>query len=466
MPAPPTAASASPLARAAVARAVALIEEDGPLDDAEAMRAAFAARSDGAGRIAERAWQLGLRLGLPQEWQRWRRLGGWVLLALALLVAGGAWLLARSVLGEAREVNALAAFVALLGLHAVTLLLWLASLMLPWPAAGSALGRLALQLTARLPLDRGPHAVQLARATGDALRRARLAPWAFGGISHVVWSLSFLVLLAALALGFSVRAYRLSWETTILPAEFFLHFVQATGWLPQALGLPVPDAAALLRPDAAGAADQRAWAWWLMGCVALYGLALRLLCALWCWAMWRRGQRRLGPDLREPAARRLLARFAALEPAEVIDVEHPVAAPRPAAMPAAPDATLCLLLGYELPPEAPWPPAGLPAAAQSQRIDGSAAERSAVLQALARQRPRRLLVACHAPSSPDRGTARFLREAAGLAGACALWPANARQDADRARWQDWLAHSELPGVQLLPDAPAALAWLAATEAAA
>lgn len=459
MPVAPDASDRSPLAQAAVARAVALVEEDGPLDDGEAMRQAFAARPDDAGRVAERAWLLGRRLGLPQEWRRWRRLGGAVLLVLALAVAGAAWLLARGVLGEAREINALAAFVALLSLHAVTLALWLASLVLPWPAAGGALGRLALQLTARLPLDRGPHAVQLARATGEVLRRARLAPWAFGGISHAVWALSFVVLLAGLALGFSVRAYRLSWETTILPASFFLDFVRATGWLPQALGVPLPDADALLRPDAAGAADQRAWAWWLMGCVAVYGLAVRGLCALWCWAMWRHGQRRLqGLDASDPAVRRLLARFAAMEPAEVVDEEHAVAPAHHAPQRQAPVADARWLLGFELPPEAPWPPAALPAGVVPQRIEGTAGERASVLQALARQVPGRLLVCCHAPSSPDRGTERFLREAAGLAGACALWPLGP----DPSRWQAWLARTGLD-IALLPDADAALAWLAAEE---
>ncbi|MFT3719748.1 DUF2868 domain-containing protein [Pseudorhodoferax sp.] len=463
MPVPPVHSDRSPLAQAAVARAVALVEEDGPLDDGQAMRQAFAARGDDAGRVAERAWLLGERLGLSREWGRWRRLGGWVLLALAVAVAAAAWLLARGVLGQAREINALAAFVALLGLHALTLALWLASLLVPWPVDGSALGRLALALTARLPLDRGPHAVQLARATGDVLRRARLAPWAFGGISHLVWSLSFAVLLAGLALGFSVRAYRLSWETTILPAEFFLHFVRATGWLPQALGVPLPDAATLLRPEAAGAADQRAWAWWLMGCVAVYGLAVRLLCLLWCWAMWRRGQRRLGPDPADPAVRRLLARFAAMEPAEVVDEEHAVPPASPPAAHGPVDAGARLVLGFELPPEAPWPPAALPAGVQLQRIDGTAAERAAVLQALARQVPRRLLVCCHAPSSPDRGTERFVREAAALCGACALWPLQPRAEADLQRWRDWLARSDLPAVPLQPDAGAALAWFDAVE---
>lgn len=460
---PPTSAvTRSPLVQAATVRAVQLIEEDGRLEDGQAMRQAFAARPDGAGRVVERAWLLGERLGLQREWRRWRQLGGAVLALLVLLVAGSAWALARSVLGEAREINAVAAFVSLLGLHALTWLLWLLSLMLPWPsAAGGALGRWALQLTARLPLDRGPHAVQLARATTDVLARARLAPWTFGGISHAVWTLAFVLLLAGLALGFSVRAYRLTWETTLLTPEFFVHFVQWTGWLPQQLGFATPDARTLLQPALAGPDAQRAWAWWLLGCVVVYGLLLRLLSALACWVAWRRGQGRLALDLADPGMRTLLARFDAMEPAVVVDAEQPGAAPARAPTALATDAGTRLLLGFELPPESPWPPFDPPASAQAQRIDGSQGERADVLQRLAAAPAHRLLVACHAPSSPDRGTERFLREASSLSHASAVLLGQARSEADHTRWREWLQRTGQAQLAVLTDRAAARDWLAA-----
>lgn len=461
LPATPTTPHRSLLAQAAIARAVQLIEEDGPLEDGQAMRQAFAAQPDGAARVLERARLLGQRLGLDREWARWRQLGGGVLLLLALAVVLAAWGLARVVLGEAREINVVAAFVSLLGLHALTLGLWCASLVLPLPTAGGALGRWALQLTARLPLDRGPHAVQLARATTDVLGRARLAPWAFGGVSHGIWTLSFVLLLVALVLGFSLRAYRLTWETTILTPEFFVQFVRATGWLPQQLGFAVPDAATLLRPEQAGADAQRGWAWWLLGCVVVYGLAVRLLCALWCWAMWRRGQSRLALDLADPGVRRLLARFEAMEPAQVVDVEHAADVPARAPQRTGPETSERWLLGFELPPEADWPAWPPARDVQVRRIEGTQAERAAVLQALAAAPPRRLLIVCHAPSSPDRGTERFVREASGLAGACGLLLQGARQQADAARWHDWLQRTALAQLQIHTEPQAAQAWLEA-----
>jgi hypothetical protein len=56
------------------------------------------------------------------------------------------------------------------------------------------------------------------------------------------------------------------------------------------------------------------------------------------------------------------------------------------------------------------------------RVSGSQAERQGALQQLAATRPQSLLLLVHAPASPDRGTARFVREAAALAQRTALWP--------------------------------------------
>ncbi len=240
-----------------------------------------------------------------------------------------------------------------------------------------------------------------------------------------------------------------------------MQFVRSTGWLPQWLGFAVPDAATLLRPELAGAAAQRAWAWWLLGSVAVYGLLLRLLCALWCWVMWRRGQARLVLDEADPGVRRLLARFEAMEPAQVVDAEHAADAPARVLLRTGPETAERWLLGFELPPEADWPAWPPASDVQVRRIEGTQAERAAVLQALAAAPPRRLLIVCHAPSSPDRGTERFVREASGLAGACGLLLQGARQAADAARWQDWLQRTGLAQVQIHTDPPAAQAWLEA-----
>ena len=468
---------ASPLARSLVAAAVQHIEAAGALDDAAELRQAFAAQPTRAAQVQARAWLLGQRMGLPQELARWRLWGGWVGLALALLIALAGLAAGRSVLAPDRSINAVAAFVSLLGLHALTLTVWLLGLLatlagLHVRLGDWSLGRLALGLVARWPSGRGPHALDLWRGFGAVMQRRRLWPWLTGLISHGIWTAAFALTLAVLAFGFAFQTYRLSWQTTILSAEFFQRFVQITGALPAALGFPVPDAQAVAQVGQAGAgfvpqaAGQREWAWWLMGCVAVYGLLPRALLALLSGWRWRAGVARLaGVDMADPEVQRIVRRLDALEPPPaVIDPEHPGAAAAtpawPAAAPGAPGSWRAI--GFELPPELLWP-LPIDSAASPLRVSGSQAERQGALQQLAATRPQSLLLLVHAPASPDRGTARFVREAAALAQRTALWPVGEGADLG-ARWRDWLKSEGFDAVARVQSAPEALDWIANREA--
>ena len=473
----------TPLAIAVVLEAVQRIEADGPLDDQAVLQQAFRTQSTRAAQVAERGWLLGQRLGLPAEWARWRQLCVWVLLVLALGLTFAGLGTARAVLGEGRSINAVAAFVSLLGLHAVMLVVWLLGVLLSPARWGSpALGRLVLWLTARLPLERGPHALTLLQAITAVLRRQRLLVWLTGALSHGIWTLAFALMLAVLAFGFAFHAYTLTWETTILSASFFQRFVQITGALPALLGFAVPDAAAVqtVGNRLAGAADvrawvdatsQREWAWWLMGCVVVYGLLPRALLAAFCAWRWRGGVRRLQPvDMADPYVRRIVQRLDALEPPpEVIDPERRVSDPdRPAPSSAPPGAPGSLaIVGFELPPEAPWPVPGLPVGAlPPERIAGSASERQAVIARLAHVRPESLLLVVQATASPDRGTARFVREAAAQVGRTALLLAGgeAVPEAAARRWRDWLRAEGFQAVWVVESAPAAVDWMASSRA--
>ena len=457
-----------------MAETVRRIESAGPLDDAEVLRAVadttpsagVAPQAAREGWLLARAWGLGRRLGLDEQLRRWRGLAGAALLALVGMVVLGALGAAGSVVHAGRTVNAVAAFFTLLGLHGVTLLLWLIGLVAPWPSSGGALGRLWLEAVAWLSRGRNANAASLLGASVDLLRRERLAPWLFGWISHTVWALSFAVMLGVLWFAFSFQAYRLTWETTILGPEFFVGFVRTAGVLPGWLGFPVPDTATLLDPAAAGA-DQRAWAWWLIGCVVAYGLLPRVGLALACAWWWRRRTASLRLDTADPYYRALLARRDALQPAAVVDTEAPWSAP--AALPSSDhadhaDRGAAALLGFELPPEAPWPPVQAGGSALwTRRIAGTSEERAEVLQALRQLRPGRLLAVCHGASSPDRGTARFLREAGASAARCALLlegsgGMSAAGD-DLARWAAWRTAAGLTQFDLVTGQADAEAWL-------
>ena len=443
---------------ATITEAVQLVEEAGPLDDAQAVREAAALRADGGGRLVERARILGQRIGLQDELARARAWAPWVLLALVALIVLAGLTLAGSVVGGERRINVVVALTSLLGLHLLTLLLWLFGLLVPLGSFNASFGWLWLALTARVAGGKRGQAPLLLRAVTRLLARARLLPWALGFVSHAIWSLSFAVVLAALLFGLAFRSYTLSWETTILDPVFFVRGVQLLGEAPGWLGFPVPDAQAVLSPLAA-ASGQRAWALWLTGCLVVYGLLPRLFFALLCALVWQARKKALQPDLSQPYYRRLLARFEAMTPRQIVDAD-PGRLPHGAAtgLAAGETADALMAIGFELPDELPWPPAALDATrAQVLRIDGSAGARRELLDTLARLRPRRVLVGCNAASSPDRGTERFLREVASLSSECRLWLLGDHATPEtRQRWHAWLAGAGLESIAASDTTEAAL----------
>lgn len=447
-----------------MALAVREIERTGPLDDAHAMAEAVRLHANPQERLGERAWLLGQRLGLEVQLAHWRDaswLLGAALTVAVLLLANG---IVFAMLSDARTINAGSAFVAALGVHALTLLLWLAGLLLvgQLPGAGTrlSLGRLLLQLLARWPLAQRPHALALVAAANQLLRSSRLAPWAFGLVSHLVWTASFVLVLLGLLLAFAFRQYQLTWESTILSPAFFETFVQATGWLPRWLGFAVPEGLASLSAYAVPGPltiPARTGALWLMGCVLVYGLLPRLLCAALCAAVWQRRKGRLALDTADPYFRQLLARFDALQPSCITDLEH--AQPRSAPTPVLPAGTyqpVWAVVGFELAQAPDWPPQLLAEpAALIERIAGSIEERSTVLAALAQLRPQALVLVCNAATTSDRGTERFLRDACRHAEHCALWLDSATPPP---RWHDWLDALDWPQLARVHHLTEAQAW--------
>ena len=465
-------AARTPLAEVWMALAVRDIELTGPLDDAQALSQTVRLQATGQQQLRERAWLLGQRLGLAAQMERWQE-AAWLLgAALAVVVVLLANGLVFAMLSDARSINAGSALVAALGMHMLTLALWLVALLLPGGSGSGLWGRLSLgsmllRGLARLPFGQRPQSRALAHAAAQMLQRARLAPWAFGLVSHLVWSAAFVLVLGALLLAFAFREYRLTWETTILSADLFAAFVHATGWLPGLLGFPVPELAgrALAQvPQAPLVLPARAAAWWLLGCVTVYGLLPRLICAALCAAVWQRRKGRIQIDTSDPYFSQLLARLAALQSSRVVDAER--ATPHgPAGLATlAPGAagTALAVVGFELPQDQDWPPEALaPRAALVERIAGTLDERRSVLDALAQLRPRALVLVCNAAATPDRGTERFLREACSHAGHCALWladPPTGRGQPNRERWRSWLDAAGLQAIASFAQSTDALAW--------
>ena len=444
-----------------MAETVRLIEDKQALDDSTVMRLAYDTTGERQERLIQRAWLLGNDLGLPAEWQQWKRLIRYtavMLLVFASLFGAG---VAASVTSGNRTLNAPYALLLALGPHFVTLLLWLITLFRPGLSDSGSIGSLLLRGLARLPFRHGPHFWTMLHAAASLFARKRLLPWLTGIASHAFWSAALAAALLMLALSFSFQAYRLTWETTILPANFFVEFVRISGWLPQQLGFPLPDTDTLLDP-AAPDSDHRAWAWWLIGCISLYGLLPRIALTILSWAVWRTRSRRLEPDLTHPYYAKLLARFNDMERSAVIDPEQrPARRDAPLTRSPLPGEPLSLaVIGFELPEETRWPPEAVGENAElMERIAGSVQERRALLAKLAELKPYSMLFICNAAATPDRGTAGFLREAAAYSVRCALWLSSSTEGEDgHHRWRAWLADVGLDAIPCLTRISEVVAW--------
>ena len=176
-----------------------------------------------------------------------------------------------------------------------------------------------------------------------------------------------------------------------------------------------------------------------------------------CVVVVRARSRALPLDTQDPYYRRLINRFEALAPTQVLDEDHAARGswPASAVVPAGPG-TLAVI-GFELPPDVAVPPALLQRASWSERVDGSSDERQALLQRLAQTPPARLLVVCHAASTPDRGTGRFLAGAGAVPTALLLVPPE-HAGAAAPRWRAWLDQAGRADLSVFTEADAAQRW--------
>ncbi|TFW09745.1 DUF2868 domain-containing protein [Oxalobacteraceae bacterium OM1] len=444
--------------------AVRLAEESGPLEDATETRAAVLAEPDTCGQIMVRAWRLGVRLKYVPALERVHAMLPAAGAALMFVVALVGLSIARSIT-EDRYVNIMVAIVGMLGTNFVMFAVWLAGVAVmlfkrSQPGAqlgGFSLGHAMLALSGRLAGGRASGA--LVRSAFSVMQRAKLAPWAFGLVSHVMWASAFVIALLALGFAFSFRAYRIGWETTILPPDFFTAFVHASGVIPGWFGFPIPDVAHV--GASALEADQRDWAWWLMGLLTVYGLVPRVAGAVVCWLLWRRGQSRLQLDLADPYYARLAERVRTVQ----AHVTQEAGGPAGAEIAHAGTAAMALI-EFELPSNEPMGIVTPVANGVAHKIAGTVEERRTTLERLGAIRPRRLLIAVDACATPDRGTERFLREAFSYAerGAVLLAIGEDGEAEAADRWRRWLSGSTLAAIACLADAAAAQSWLEGADA--
>lgn len=423
-----------------LAEAVRLREAHwGALDDQRAVRVARQGPPDFAQRLMLRAQELGQAEQLPQHLAQWRQ-GGWLAmaaLAVLAILAGGAS--ALGALGDGtRAVNIVWALVALLGLHALTFLFWLASLL--WPQAKGARGLGALWLWLMRRVARGPHAALIPSAFANLLAQAGMRRSLFGAISHLLWSLLLGAALVTMVFVLSTAQYQFVWATTLLSPDRFVALTQTLGALPAWLGFAVPDEALVRASDGSTvlpALAQTQWSLWLLGVVVVFGLMPRLLALAWCGWRITHARARLTLDTTLPGFLELRERLLPTE--QSLGIDRPVVDLHEPHLPVQPRLAIGAgqhaIVALEPSPEAPWPPYALPGDIVDLGRVETREQRHRVLDALAAQPAQRLLVVCDADQTPDRGSLALISELAGHAGEMGVWvDAGTR----RARWVEQL----------------------------
>lgn len=420
------------------------LEAHTPLRDDAALESALAAGGTREAMLVARARQLAVQTGLDDELNGVLRHG--LLLGAALAIGGLllAGMLTLGLLGESRRINALAAMALVLLPNALGLVAWALFAALGGRGGAGAFGR-ALSWLARHRWA-GERLGRAWPALARVLDARGLTAWLLGCVNHVLWSGVYALAAFALLAVFAFSRYGFTFETTILAPPTLHDMARALAWWPQQLGLPAALPEVL---DESHEASQRLGLWLISGTLA-WGAVPRLAAALLCVIVVQLRSRDLHLDLADPAWRGVLARLAARAPTQVIDGEQAAPAAARAAVATTPEPGMLVLIGFELPTELPLPPALLAQAAWSERLDGGLDERRAVLRRLADHPPARLLLACHAPSTPDRGTLRFLEAA--HAGAITLLLLGDGTHA--ARWRQWLDAAGRNDIAVITDAEA------------
>ena len=417
--------------------------------------------------LLERAASLGeassLREPIHQRVQQARLL--FALLCLLALLSG-----ASAALGffgsEVRQVNVIWTLLGLIGVHLLALLLWLLS----GRFSGGLFGRVWFWLLTRLPgtWKRGEDD-GLARALINLMGRRRMGQWLFASITHSLWLLALSASLLTILFALSLRSYGFVLETTILGEDVFHALVQAIGWLPAQLGFALPDADMVASALATGQAQQaedarRAWASWLCGAIVVYAILPRFLVWVYSLGQLLHSRHALLPDPALPgyhelfpapaSARGVVDAAPAGMPRWRIHDKHPVAG------------SARVLMALELGQDLPWPPALLREAMDVELLIPEVVEtreqRQMALNRVQQAQPLRLLLACDARLSPDRGTLHWLVALSGHCGALGVWllVPQGQEDAGRAGvWQDSLAGIGLAQADVVHQPSDALNWL-------
>ncbi|OCG62624.1 DUF2868 domain-containing protein [Gilliamella sp. Fer4-1] len=267
-----------------ITQTIHLIEnESGRFADQDINRQVRAMQTSLTNRIVMRAVMLSKENGLLSAQKTLLRAAKLSFIILLFLSTIFGATLAFGALSQ-DPVNLYWAIFSLLGMHLVTLLIWLLSFFFFSNLGGSLLVYYWLWLTKKFSQKK---TVQQLIPAFVELFGVRIR-WLIGFVLNLFWTLILSSALLVLVVLFSTQHYRFEWKTTLLSSDAIINLTHYLGWLPSLIGFTIPNNDIIrLSEQALNASDARsAWAIWLLGVFCVYGLIIRLLCMVICGLNW------------------------------------------------------------------------------------------------------------------------------------------------------------------------------------
>jgi hypothetical protein len=426
--------------------------------------AGVSAGGDLAQRIVARARALPGAQTKLQTIRRVLRFAAWFAAILIILATLSGIAAASAALGATTPASLPLVLLAVVATNLLMLLLWLIAQLLGSriaPGIGSLLQLLSALYARRLRADShasGENGTVL-RVLGDGAR----GRWFAAALVHAAWLGFALGAVLAMALLLSVRAYELSWATTLLSEPALAAWAQTLSLGPALLGIAGADT--LPVDDLSDSAVRQAWSWWLLAAATIYGVLPRALALLASLLLLWRAQRATGRDLSRPGYARLRARLlpdhAALGVVDAAPPEPPPARTAPA--PPAPMLLRGRVHGLALEATGSTEPPPLPDVhwIWLGNVDDTAA-RETVLRRLRDEPVDTLAICVRATLTPDRGIERYVSELAAAARAPttlllgAIERLQARgSDVSSQRLQDWQSLARRAGASVQTETSAA-----------
>jgi hypothetical protein len=267
-----------------ITQTIHLIEnESGRFADQDINRQVRAMQTSLTNRIVMRAVMLSKENGLLSAQKTLLRAAKLSLIILLFLSTIFGATLAFGALSQ-DPINLYWAIFSLLGVHLVTLCIWLLSFFFFSNLGGSLLVYCWLWLTKKFSQKK---TVQQLIPAFFELFGVRIR-WLIGFVLNLFWTLILSSALLVLVVLFSTQHYRFEWKTTLLSSDAIINLTHYLGWLPSLIGFTIPNNDIIrLSEQALNASDARsAWAIWLLGIFCVYGLIIRLLCMVICGLNW------------------------------------------------------------------------------------------------------------------------------------------------------------------------------------